>query len=441
MARVRRGRSGLAAVLASATVALAGCGAPSGASQSVAFTSARTTPSATAAPTGAKPETATGAGGVTATGSPSVVSPSPTAIPTPSPKALGPGEGSVTVVTYRGYAEYGGSDPNFKWVGSFERRTGCRVNLRFPQTSDQMDKLLAQTAYDVVSAPPDIGGRLIAEKKVVPITTSLVPHYDEIPQWLRSQRSVTAGSRVYGVPYLWGWYETLYDGTVPRQAKGGTVYSDRGPVMLKDSPLSIADAALALKKLRPGLGVKDPFELTPPQLDAAMALLTERQGDQRSYWKEPIEALQGFADGSVRMGRALPYHLDMLRQAGRPVKAAGGEPTTGWVDSWMVSAQAVAPNCAYRWLDYISSGEAQQQAAVWNGLAPANPVACTRSVTGDKYKLAQRAKRICDDYRVKDEAWIKKISFAVRPARDCGGGDGECTDYAEWATRWQQLVR
>ncbi|WP_248960421.1 extracellular solute-binding protein [Sphaerisporangium perillae] len=367
---------------------------------------------------------------------------SPSRTPTPSPKALEPGEGAVTVLTYRGYAEYGANDRRVNWVGAFERATGCRVNLRFPQTSDQMDRLVAQTAYDVVSAPPEIGGRLISEGKVAPLTTSLVPHYDEIPAWLRSQRSVTAGSQVYGVPYLWGWYATLYDSGKTRPAAAGALYSDRGPVMLKDGPLTIADAALTLKRQRPELGIVDPYELTRPQLDAATELLGERRGGaERSYWKEPIQAVQGFTGGSVRIGRALPYQLDILRAAGRPVKALKGEPTTGWVDSWMISAQAAAPNCAYRWIDWATTAKVQQQASVWNVLAPANPRACAwHSEETGKFRQTEQAKGICAAYRVTDGGWHKKISFAVLPVKDCEGQDGQCTDYAEWTDRWRLLV-
>ncbi|WP_262841752.1 extracellular solute-binding protein [Sphaerisporangium corydalis] len=408
-------RTGLAAM--ALPVALAACAGPAPAS-----------PGSDAAQVAAAPSPTPPA--ATATPSPSST---PTSTPTPVPKSSrgtpGPGEGMLTVLTFRGYAEYGGSDPDVNWVKPFEQSTGCRVNLRFPQSGDQMDKLLAQTAFDVVAAPPEVTGRLIDERKVVPLTTSLISGYDAIPRWLRTQRSVTAGGKVYGVPFLWGSYVTLYDSGGARPAKGDAIYSDRGPVTVRNSPMSIADAALALKGRRPKLGVKDPFELTPAQLDAAMALLTERQGE-RVYWREPIEALQGLAGSTVRLGRALPYQLDILRRAGRPVKAVPDEPTTGWVDSWMVSAQATAPNCAYKWLAWTASAGTQRQAAAWNGLAPANPAACGGA-----------AARVCAAYRVKDDKWLKKISFAVRPSKDCGGRHGECTDYAEWATRWQQLVR
>lgn len=415
--------AGPAGLLVSAVLTLTACAAPARLSGPAGDFRASAAPSASAA-------TASPTGSPTASPSAPVTTPRSGPSPATSPKALGPGEGMLTVLTLRGYAEYGGSDPDVNWVGPFEKSTGCRVNLRFPQAADQVGKLLAQTSYDVVSVPPEIAGGLVAEKKVVPLTTSLIPHYDDLPAWLRSQRSFVSGDLVYGVPFLWGSYVTLYDGDGVRPAKAEEIYADRGHVMFRDSPLSIADAALALKKRRPGLGISDPFELTPEQLDAAMQLLAKERDGERSYWRDPLDAVQGFAGGSVRLGQALPYHLDILRRAGRPVKALADGPTTGWVDSWMVSSRATAPNCAYKWLDWIISAKAQRQAAAWNGLAPANPEACTGA-----------AKRICADYRVGDAAWLKKISFAVRPARDCAtGGDKECTDYAEWSARWRELV-
>ncbi len=38
------------------------------------------------------------------------------------------------------------------------------------------------------------------------------------------------------------------------------------------------------------------------------------------------------------------------------------EGSTGWSDTWMISSQAKNPNCAYLWLDYIISPEANAKA-------------------------------------------------------------------------------
>ncbi len=34
------------------------------------------------------------------------------------------------------------------------------------------------------------------------------------------------------------------------------------------------------------------------------------------------------------------------------------EGATGWSDTWMICATAENPNCAYAWIDYITSPEA-----------------------------------------------------------------------------------
>ena len=38
------------------------------------------------------------------------------------------------------------------------------------------------------------------------------------------------------------------------------------------------------------------------------------------------------------------------------------EGATGWLDTWMLSAKAKHPNCAYAWYAYISSPKVQAHA-------------------------------------------------------------------------------
>ena len=48
---------------------------------------------------------------------------------------------------------------------------------------------------------------------------------------------------------------------------------NKGKITIPDNPIQIADAALYLSKTKPALGIKDPYELTKAQLDAAVDLL------------------------------------------------------------------------------------------------------------------------------------------------------------------------
>lgn len=337
------------------------------------------------------------------------------------------GEGGVSVLAFRGYAEYGGNDPKVNWVSPFEKRTGCQVTLTLVGTAEEMADRLAGHTYDVVSASPDIAGELIADGRAAKLDTSRVSAYDDIPAWLRDLPAVKDGDRVYGVPYLWGFHQVLYDpAKIGRTAAGWDVLF-AGPAALWDSPMTIADAALALRgRLRP----TNPFELTGEQLDAAMRLLAQSKDDDRGYWSQYVEVVEGFAARRSRAAQALPYHLDVLRRADVPVRAARLPRTTGWADAWMISSDTQRPNCAYQWIDYMTSAQQQRQAAAWAGLAPANLDACTG-----------RAGRMCAAYHVTDRAAIRRIAFAVRPGKDCGNRDGECTDYTEWTKRWRELVK
>lgn len=335
----------------------------------------------------------------------------------------------LQVLTFQGHIEYGGATSSADWVSPFEKLTGCRVaRLDRVHTSEEMADKLRGTSYDVISPSPDLAGKLIADGAVRPLDTTLLQSYKDIPKRLRELPATRdKNGRVYGVPYLWGVNQVMYEGAAP-QGPDALYRTDQAAI--RDTPLSIADAALALRETSPELGIGDPFQLTPAQLDAAERLLAENDGPQRVYWGNSLDVIQAFSTGQVRLAQALPYHLDLFRRAGRAVKEVDAKATTGWADSWMLGANASSPNCAYEWLNWVGSADVQGSAAAWTGLAPANRKACD----GD-------ARRLCDVYHARDDRELKHVLFAVRPTKDCGGLGGECTDYTDWGKRWKDLVK
>ncbi|MEU0478487.1 hypothetical protein ABZ260_04770 [Streptosporangium sp. NPDC006013] len=350
----------------------------------------------------------------------------PGATSSPAPSAsIGKGEGMLQVLTFQGYVEYGGVSSRVNWLTPFERESGCVVKLDRVRTSEEMAARFARGGYDVLSAAPDLAGLLVEQGKVAPLDTALVADYRRIPKRLRELPGLRADGKVYGIPYLWGVNRVVREGDGPR---GPLALYGAAPAAIRNSPLSIADAALALKGTRPQLKIKDPFQLTPAQLDAAMKLLAEGDGPDRVYWDGSLDLVRALSAERVRIAQVLPYHLDLFQRAGRSMKVLKGGPATGWVDSWMLAAKPASPNCAYRWLNWMNSARAQRPAAAWTGLAPANPEAC-----------GGRARRMCEVYHVRDDRRLRDVLFAARPARDCGGLGGECTDYADWAERWKSL--
>jgi len=63
--------------------------------------------------------------------------------------------------------------------------------------------------------------------------------------------------------------------------------------------------------------------------------------------------------------------------AGAPVNdTIPKEGATGWADTWMLAANAPDPNCAYKWMAYMSTPKIQAEDAISYGETPANTLAC-----------------------------------------------------------------
>ena len=65
----------------------------------------------------------------------------------------GAGEGALNLIIWGGYAEDGSNVPEYDWVTAFEAETGCKVNTKVGDTSDEMVTADAHSGgtYDGVS--------------------------------------------------------------------------------------------------------------------------------------------------------------------------------------------------------------------------------------------------------------------------------------------------
>ena len=95
-------------------------------------------------------------------------------------ESLGDGEGQVDLIAWAGYVEDGSTDPDVDWVTAFEEETGCQVNTKVGNTSDEMVTLMRTGNYDGVSASGDATLRLIAAGDVAPVNTELIPNYADV---------------------------------------------------------------------------------------------------------------------------------------------------------------------------------------------------------------------------------------------------------------------
>ncbi|MGV9804771.1 ABC transporter substrate-binding protein [Micromonospora chersina] len=352
--------------------------------------------------------------------------------------AVGAGEGQVNVVAWAGYVEDGSTDPKVDWVTDFEKQTGCQVNVKVAGTSDEMVTLMKTGEYDVVSASGDASLRLIYGGDVAPVNTDLISNYKDVFDGLKLKQWNSVDGVAYGVPHGRGANLLMYRADVvkPAPTSWGVVFDANSPYKGKitayDSPIYLADAALYLMKHQPELGIKNPYALDDKQFAAAVDLLKKQNELIGEYWSDYTKEVQAFKAGNSVLGTTWQVIANLATADKAPVEAIlPEEGATGWSDTWMVSAKAKHPNCAYRWMDHIISPKANAAVAEWFGEAPSNKLACAE--TADKNH--------CATYHAEDESYFEKVWYWNTPVQQCldGRTDVKCKDYAAWTQAWTTI--
>ncbi|GAA1938711.1 ABC transporter substrate-binding protein [Kitasatospora viridis] len=360
--------------------------------------------------------------------------------PVPTQRSLGPNEGSVNIVAWAGYVEYGQDSRSVDWVTPFTRQTGCKVNVKVAGTSDEMVALMKTGQYDTVSASGDATLRLIAGGDVAPVNTDLVPNYAAVYPSLKLQPWNSVHGVPYGIPHGRGANLLMYNEAKvsPAPTSWGAVFDPHTPyaghLTAYDNPIYLADAALYLMKTQPSSGIRDPYALTPAQLAQAVALLKGQKKNLSSYWSDYTKAQSSFDSGDYWLGTTWEVIQQAVAADGKVRTAAvlPAEGATGWSDTWMVAAHAQHPDCAYAWLNYIVSPTVNAQVAEYFGEAPANSHACSAIKDNPDF---------CAQYHATDESWWQNVHYWNTPTKQCldGSGRDDCTDYAQWVSAWNGI--
>jgi putative spermidine/putrescine transport system substrate-binding protein len=352
--------------------------------------------------------------------------------------SLGKGEGQVDLIAWAGYVEDGSTDPKVDWVTPFEKETGCKVNVKIGNTSDEMLTLMRTGNYDGVSASGDATLRLIAGGDVAPVNTDLVPNYKDVFDSLKDRPHNSVEGQMYGIPHGRGANVLMWnkDKVKPAPDSWGVVFDpsspQKGSVTAYDSPIYIADAALYLKATQPDLGIKNPYALDEKQFNAAIDLLKKQRGIIGEYWADYTKEQAAFNNGDTTLGTTWQVIANLIDADGK-VKVGTTLPkegSTGWSDTWMISSKAKHPNCMYKWMNYIVSPKANAQVAEWYGEAPANEKSCDLTENKDHCKI----------FHAEDEAYFDRVAFWTTPTKNCGDERGAvCKDYSEWVSAWTEV--
>lgn len=365
------------------------------------------------------------------------------ASPTPSsnlPTSVGDGEGQLSVLAWPGYVEDGSTSPDVDWVSSFETETGCQVTVQVFGTSDEAFTLFQTNPeqFDVLSASGDASLRLVAGDFVQPVNVDLIPSYAQIFDDLKNKDYNTIDGVHYGVPHGRGanvlmWRTDLVD---PAPVSWSEMFDPNskfaGKFSVYDAPIYIADAAVVLMATKPELGIKNPYSLDETQLAAAVDLLKVQKPAVGEYWADYTKQIDSFTNGNTTIGTTWQVIANVLQGGGTAVDVTlPPEGATGWSDTWMINSKTKNINCAYKFLNHITSPSINIQIAEYFGEAPGNRESCALAVNPDH----------CDIYHAADVDYWKNVWYWTTPVADCldGRTDVKCTDFEAWVKAWQEV--
>ena len=356
---------------------------------------------------------------------------------------LGAPEGQVNIVAWPGYIERGETDKAYDWVTKFETASGCKVNVKTANTSDEMVALMNEGGFDLVTASGDASLRLVAGDRVQPINTDLIPSWGKVDARLKDAPWFTVDGVHYGVPYQWGPNVLMYNTEVFKDGppKSWSVVfeeqtlpdgqSNKGRVQAYDGPIHIADAAQYLMAHKPELGITSPYELNEEQYAAALDLLRAQRDLVSRYWHDAYIQMDDFKNEGVVASGSWPFQVGMLQLEGLPIASTiPEEGATGWADTTMMHVDAANPTCSYLWMEHTLSSNLQSDLATWFGSNPVVPEACT---DGSGMSTADTCKANgMDDF--------DKIRFWTTPVSDCSQGAGACVPYYRWVSDYIGVI-
>lgn len=348
----------------------------------------------------------------------------------PMATEVGTGEGQVNIVAWPGYTEKA-------WVDPFTAASGCKVNVKVGNTSDEMVALMQSGEYDVVSASGDASLRLIAGGVVAPVNTDLLSNYADVYETLKNKAWNSVGGKSYGVPHGRGANLLMYNTekyTTAPDSWSIVWEADspaKGSVTAYDAPIYIADAAVYLMATKPDLKITNPYALDKDQFAAAIELLKGQKELVSEYWSDYLKQMAAFKSGTMTAGTTWQVVANAAKADGSKVEVVlPKEGSTGWSDTWMIAAKAKNPNCAYLWMNHIISPEGNAMATESFGEAPSNQKSC--ALTKDPNH--------CEKFHAGDEEYFAKIWYWTTPTKECLDGRGPiCMEFAEWTKAWTEL--
>ena len=278
---------------------------------------------------------------------------------------------TLNLLTWQGY-----TDPEI--AAAFTAETGCTVNAVFVGADYDFPVRLAGGGYldfDLVSPSLDMTSVLAKLGVIEPLNPSWLSHWRDIPAAFREHPGVTDGTAVFAVPFDWGAFGLLYraDKVTDPPASFGALWDERyaGRIALWDDESSLYTAARLL------FGAEtDVYALSDHELASVRDKLIAQKPLLRDYWSSAGELMNLFVYGDVWLSDGWEIAVRGLKADGLPVAlAAPAGTTSGFADAWQIVRESTRIDCAYAWLNFVTSPQGQCLTFRVTGFSPVNPKA------------------------------------------------------------------
>ena len=250
----------------------------------------------------------------------------------------------------------------------FEKQTGCKVNVKVGNTSDEMVQLMKTGQYDGVSASGDATLRLIYGGDVAPVNTALVPNYATISDFLKN-----------------GNWNSVERPDVRHPARLGRQPADVEPgeghhgarlvvrrvrrelaVQGQGHRLRLADLHRRRRAVPDGDPARRSASRTRTRSPRTSSTRpspcsSSRRRNVGEYWSDYTKAVQAFESGTSVVGTTWQVIANLINADGKAKveTVLPKEGATGWSDTWMIASQGQAPelHVPVDELDHLARGE------------------------------------------------------------------------------------
>lgn len=313
--------------------------------------------------------------------------------------------GELRLLVWEGYADD-------DWVEEFEQMYDADVSVVYLTSDDEMwTKLKGSDGADFDVFSVNTGGlqKFIDHGLVTPVDLDKIPNRaNQLPAFQDPAQVPTVlqpDGKVYGVPLAWGSIGLIYSTEeFPEPPTSWDVMWDpkyAGRVLTFDSSgQNISLGALAL-------GYKDPYHLTPEQMEAAKAKLIELRKNLKTYYQSFEEGVQIWENSDpVLMYSMGELQIAALKRDGYPANyTIPDEGGMGWLDVLSITKGVKDIDLAHKWIDFFISKKISDSMAERHGYGS------TVSVTDLDY-----ADKLIWLVPYEDDAWRTDVWNEVKAA-------------------------